>query len=39
MSQERSRENMLNIFWFQQMKTKKTFPDNKPDTVVRGNEK
>jgi len=41
MSQETSRENMLNtrMLWFQQMKTDKIFPDNKPDIIVRDIEK
>jgi hypothetical protein len=34
MSQETSRENVLTILWFQQIKTYITFPDNKPDTIV-----
>jgi len=39
MSQETSRGNVLTVLWFQQMETDKTFPDNKPDTIVRDNEK
>jgi len=39
MSQETSRKYMLTVLWFRQMNTNKIFPDNKPDIIVRDNEK
>jgi hypothetical protein len=39
MTQETNRENMPTLVWSQQMKPDKTIPDNKPDSIVRCNEK
>jgi len=38
-SVERSREGKVNILWNQINRTNRTIPNNKPDTIIRDNEK
>ena len=38
-SVETSEEGKVTILWNQQMKTDRTIPNNKPDLIIRDNEK
>ena len=38
-SAETSREVKVTVFWNQQVKTDRTIPNNKPDIIIRDNEK
>jgi hypothetical protein len=38
-STETSREGKVTVFWNQQVQTDRTIPNNKPDIIIRDNEK